>query len=128
VTWCSCFPMIAQWRSSQKSGAHLSQLFNMGWLVVSWSSCPNNLFKVCSYLWSHINKVWRVLMWRWWCSFSLSNLDFWWWPLSLVQGVNQPLPHGPSSWTSNLNHFGFFTIVNFSHLSCLLSCRLLNIS
>jgi hypothetical protein len=45
-----------------------------------------------------------VSVWRWQRSFLLSNLDSWWWPLSLATNPNQPSFHGILSQVPNLHH------------------------
>jgi hypothetical protein len=85
----------------------------------------NNLFRVCSYSWSHARKVWRVPVWRWWCLPPLSNVGSWWWPLSLATRSDQPTSPRASSRVPHSHHSShprFFTTVIYP-LSQLLSCN-----
>jgi hypothetical protein len=76
-------------------------------------TCFSDLLRICSRLWSCTKKVWRVSMWRWECSSSLSNLGSRWWPLSLVTRPNQPFFHGASSRIPSSHHLSHsrFSIV-----------------
>ncbi len=112
--WCECFPTITRRITIPKNGAHSSQSLGMGSLIISYSTCFINLFRVSSCLWKCTKKVWRVSMWRWQCSSSLSNLGSRWWSLLLATRPNQPPFHGTSSWMPSLHHlshFKFFAVV-----------------